>query len=191
MSVKRVAIVLTSLLTVALVVFALAHLGAPKAHANQSFHNNHILLPPGGPFTLHAYDPVTNPGGFCIGFDVLVSPIPNLNDAILTQTTLPDGTIVLNIRGPFVVDLTNQVTGKTVRVSLSGPATLTFPPDGSSEFDGNGVTGFFESRPIAASFGIPAIAVFAGPFTSVNAPDGTLTSITYTGRVTDECAALA
>lgn len=187
---KRVVILLRPLLIVLAVVVALAHFSAPKVAANQSFHNNHILLPP-GPIFLPAYDPVNNPFGVCAGFDVLVTPVPNLNDQILTQTTLPDGTIVQNFRGPILADATNQVTGKTARINASGPGTLTIAPDGSSVSEGHGLTGIFLGHPDQVRFGLPGFFIVSGPINEVFASDGTLTSLTFQGPLTDVCAALA
>jgi hypothetical protein len=122
------------------------------------------------------------------GFDVLISAVRNKE--YQTATPLPDGSTLLHITGSLVSRLTNVTTGKAITVNTSGPAKLTFHPDGSFEVDGTGA-GLLPLGAAAAPFGLPELALTKGHLQISFGPSGEVKSLSMRGNVTDLCAALA
>src|SRR5207249_7122139 len=77
-----------------------------------------------------------------------------------TFSTASDGSTVIQVTGNVIVAATNKATGHTVTLNASGPATITFSPDGSIEqLDGHGLgLLFFTNGP---QFGLPSGLVLA------------------------------
>lgn len=105
--------------------------------------------------------------------------------------TLPDGTTVQQITGELKVSLTNRSTGKTIDYNISGPATLTTHPDGSTFLVSGGTGIQFFAPPADTAFGIPAVAYIQGHYTESVDGSGNITGFTLDGTATDVCAALS
>jgi hypothetical protein len=81
--------------------------------------------------------------------------------------------------------LTNLVTGKTISVSVAGPATTTVGADGSFTVSGNGPALFWSAPRL-----VPVITELDGRFTvAVDAHDNL--TFSTTGQTRDLCAELA
>src|SRR5579884_1453208 len=78
----------------------------------------------GGPIDLSA--------AYC-GFPIHVAIVSN-NEYYIHLTTLPNGTLIARVTGSVVETFTNEETGKSVTVNVSGPGTTTYYPDGSILF---------------------------------------------------------
>lgn len=75
------------------------------------------------------------PGGAICPFTVLVQDVKNNRRE--TTTTLPDGSTVVQATGQLIQRLTNEVTGKSIVVAVSGPTTTT-TKDNATTFEGTG-----------------------------------------------------
>lgn len=108
-------------------------------------------------------------------------------DEHATYTAMPDGTMVENVQGADSLQVTNVTTGTTLQLNVSGPGTLTTNPDGSGSADLRGINGFpFGPNPV-----VPPYAIFHGHLQYTFNSAGALTSFSFDGHVTDECAALS
>jgi hypothetical protein len=108
-----------------------------------------------------------------------------------TPTTEPDGTIVWNIRGMSFTELTNLNTGKVLGFNFSGPATVTFLPDGSEATDSRGGGGTNWGPQAQSAFGVPPIMASWGHLQYTVDPSGNVTSYSLSGHSEDVCAALS
>jgi hypothetical protein len=99
-----------------------------------------------------------------------------------------DSTITL-FTGSLTGSFTNQQTGKTITVNLSGPYKVTVSGN-SVTVAFRGQTGIILKREQARQFGLPPMSVIAGATAVSVAPDGTFTSVSPKGQVlVDICAA--
>jgi hypothetical protein len=116
----------------------------------------------------------------------------------LTVAPLSDGSAVYTYTGAMKVSLTNDVTGKTIVLNVSGPSTTTISPDGKSlvgEFRGHSLVMGYNFP----AFGLPSNLIYTdGLFvwTETATPDwwgGWLTTgwPHFPAHVTDMCAALS
>jgi hypothetical protein len=139
--------------------------------------------------TFLAAVPFDLPAGVC-SFPVhLAFPV---NNEYGTFSTALDGSTVIDVTGSVVVTATNLVTGKAITLNASGPATVTFSPDGSTErLDGHGIgLLFFTNGP---QFGLPSgLVQTAGPvvFTEDTATTAILSMATVPHVQLDVCGAL-
>jgi hypothetical protein len=133
--------------------------------------------------------PFTVPAAIC-GFQVGVAfPVVKTYGKVLKAA---DGSVVTLGSGSLEASYTNLSTGKVVTEHISGPTKTQVNPDGSGFAAFTGRNGLFLSPAQAKQFGLPALAVTAGPVqVSFNAA-GTVTGITVRGHVlVDICAALS
>ena len=133
-------------------------------------------------------DPFTLPATFC-GFDIGVSFSGNREYVKLLKAS--DGSVITLTTGALTASLTNQGTGKTITVNISGPSKFTTFADGSSVLAFKGLTLFALTQDQAKQFGLPIVSVTAGAVTASLDPDGNPTSVSLRGHVqVDVCAAL-
>jgi hypothetical protein len=123
------------------------------------------------------------------GFPVHVGIVSD-KEFVIHDTTSADGTEVVRITGKLVMSFTNEDTGKTIVENVSGPGTLTFPPDGSFRFDAQGLGVFIFTPADQASVGEPGIAFFSGHLVVTFPPTGPAQSVTLSGKQTNGCALL-
>lgn len=143
----------------------------------------------GPPWTFLPAFPFTLDPSFC-GFPVGVAWPTDMEYAKLLKST--DGSAIALVNGAVTTSFTNLATGKTITENNSGPDQTNFLPDGSITFTirGNAVSVLTPAD--AARFGLPTVAVTAGPLTGSIAPDGTMTSLSLQGHVLEDmCAALS
>lgn len=139
--------------------------------------------------TFLAAAPFDLPVGVC-SFPVhLTFPV---NNEYGTFSTAADGSTVIKVTGAVVVTATNKLTGATLTLDASGPAMLTFSPDGTTEqLDGRGLGLFFAAN--GPQFGLPSNLVYtSGPLDATIAlATNSLTSLNNPHVLLDVCAALA
>jgi len=133
--------------------------------------------------------PFTVPQSFC-GFKIRVTFAVAKEYAKLLKAS--DGSVITLVTGSLRSTYTNLSTGKAITENVSGPGKLTTHADGSATITAKGHNEDFLTPAQAQQFGLPTVAVTAGPLTSVIAADGTETSVTLRGHVlVDVCAALS
>jgi hypothetical protein len=104
-----------------------------------------------------------------------------INKEYATQSTLPDGSVVLKVTGKIFMSATNLVSGKTIIVNTSSSGTYTYSSDGTTmigTFHGPGFLastnltsfGFPSNFVVAAGNGRVVVDLVAGLFTSVSGP---------------------
>lgn len=130
--------------------------------------------------------PVTHP---CPSGAELVWTTKQWNEYI-TTTPISNGTISF-ISGAILVTVTNPVTGSSMLVNLSGSGTQTVHFDSSGAFIGGSFIGHGPNEgPYAPQFGLFPWDVVHGVLQYTFDSTGNITSVSYTGYVTDVCAAL-
>jgi len=135
----------------------------------------------GGPTRSPASSPTINLSGVC-AFDVTLS-FPVNSQYVLTFTDSAGNPTKQIIAGHLTVVFTNDATGKSLSSNFSGPAVLTFYPNGSPKlFEFLGPQGGPLNNTLLLGSGRTVFAF---------APDGTLMDQTQVGHFTDVCAALA
>jgi hypothetical protein len=114
---------------------------------------------------------------------------------VVKATDNPDGSQSSRVTGSASVTLTNDTTGKSIAVNISGPATLTDEPDGSGLIDAQGHQIYWWNKQEQANLGLPGgpdqLFLYTGHVVIRTDPNGVGTSWTRTGSVTDLCAALS
>jgi hypothetical protein len=106
--------------------------------------------------------------------------------------TQPDGTVVTQFTGSLKVAETNHTTGKSLAYNVSGPATLTVFPDGSSFLVGEGSAIQFFPPAAQQQFNLPAVVYMQGRYTESTDAHGNVTGSTHDGAtISDVCAALS
>jgi hypothetical protein len=103
------------------------------------------------------------------------------------ETTLPDGTVELQVTGSLYV--TYETNEKSVTVNSSGPGHLLVFPDGVVEVVAHGRNSFTFSAEQAETLGVPQLSVSAGPFDVTWHTDGTVSGHLGT-IIEDVCAEL-
>jgi hypothetical protein len=143
----------------------------------------------GSPRIFQPSGPMDLPAGYC-AFPVHVDTVFN-KEYIDHQWTNPDGSLTILFTGALVLRVTNTTTGKTITVNASGPLKVTIYPDGS--VSGTPLGRFFHwfDQTDQQRFGVPGLALFTGRVTATIDSAGNITSASYTGHVTDLCAALS
>jgi hypothetical protein len=136
--------------------------------------------------------PGTLPAAFC-GFEVRITFPVNREFAKILKAS--DGSMILLATGSVTNSFTNLETGKTIKTiteNVSGPAKITFFPDGSLTSLERGRNELILTPADAARFGLPTISVTVGRRSISFAPDGSITSLSLHGHVAvDVCAALS
>lgn len=134
--------------------------------------------------------PMTLPAELC-GFEVGVT-FPVNREFFKVLKTSADGSFTYLATGSVTSSFTNLETGKTITENVSGPAKVTFFPDGSSISLERGRNEFLPTPAEAARFGLPNVSVTVGKRSVSRAPDGSITSMSLRGHVAvDVCAALS
>jgi hypothetical protein len=134
-------------------------------------------------------EPFILPADFC-GFQIMGTPVAGKEYAKVLKAS--DGSMTLLSTGVFKIAYTNLETGKTLTENVSGPAKLTFLPDGSVVVAGKGNAGIFLAPADQARFGLPGLFISAGPLTISMDAAGNITSLSLNGHVkVDMCAALS
>jgi hypothetical protein len=123
------------------------------------------------------------------GFPIHVGVVAD-KEYVIHDTTLADGTEVVQITGKLVLSFTNVDTGKAIVENVSGPATETVPPDGSFVFHGLGNGVFIFSPGDQASIGEPGLVFWSGKLIVTFPPTGPAQSFTLSGNQTNGCALL-
>src|SRR5262249_44683598 len=101
------------------------------------------------------------------------------------------GTVTTLATGAFKSSYTNQRTGKSVTVNVSGQVKETTRPDGSFTDALKGHVQVCFPPDLAQRFGLPRIGVTAGPITASSAGSGSRPSFPFHGHVWGEgCAAV-
>jgi hypothetical protein len=164
----------THIMATAAVVAGLAVTGV----ANADTGNNHELVPVG---------PRTYAAGYC-GFPIYSEPERSQN-FVLERTTFPDGTEIEETRGQLIRTLTNTLTGKSIRVNLSGPGRVTSFPDRSYVVEGSGPWILFIPRRFG--YDAPVVTVTSGKFTYAYDPNTDTLNWSGNGALRDICAELS
>ena len=123
------------------------------------------------------------------GFPIHVGVVAD-KEYVIHDTTLADGTEVVQITGKLFLSFTNVDTGKTIVENVSGPGTETFPPDGSFVFHGLGNGVFIFDQSSQASIGEPGLVFWSGKLVVTFPPTGPAQSFTLSGNQTNGCALL-
>jgi hypothetical protein len=114
-----------------------------------------------------------------------------LDNEITTQTTV-NGNTVFFTSGVLLATVTNESTGQSIKVNASGSGTTTVYPDGSATATSHGPLLEFGLPPAFASeFGIPPVGLYDGNVTITFDSSGNFKGFSYSGDVTDLCAALS
>jgi hypothetical protein len=139
--------------------------------------NKHPPLPP--PFTARCPQ----------GFTALITTT-HFNQTMRTEK-LANGDVIFYVHDSGVLSVTNESTGKSVIQNASGPATITFRPNGSATAVSGGHFLLFTSPAEARLAGIPnvvGINNIAGPtYDKINS-SGQFVDIDFVGHVTNVCA---
>jgi hypothetical protein len=134
--------------------------------------------------------PVTLPAEYC-GFEVGVT-FPVNREFFKVLKASADGSVTLLATGSVTNSFTNLETGKTITENVSGPAKITFFPDGSSIALERGRNEFIPTPAEAARFGPPTVSITVGKRSVSRAPDGSITAMSLHGYVAvDVCTALS
>lgn len=123
------------------------------------------------------------------GFPIHVGIVSD-NEYIIHDTFHTDGTEILRITGKLIQSFTNENTGKSVVVNVSGPGTITLPPDGSFIEDAHGNGAFPFDPSDQASIGEPGLVFYSGHMVITYPPTGPAQSFTLSGTQTNGCALL-
>jgi hypothetical protein len=126
--------------------------------------------------------------GFC-PFSVLFHVVKT--NEYYTPSMEPDGTVIWNIQGNSVSAMTNVDTGKMVEYNFSGPATITFFPDGGQAVNNRGPGGTNWGPQAQSAYGVPPIMASWGHLQYTTDPSGNVTSYSLSGHAEDVCAALS
>lgn len=132
--------------------------------------------------------PFDVPAAAC-GFPVhLDFPIDN---EYQTVTTLPDGSTVFKATGRLIVTATNEDTGKAITLNVSGPGTVTLPPDGTALLDDQGPALLYAVN--GTQYGFPSnLVLTTGLLVVTFDATGNITTLTRQPSVRmDVCAALS
>ena len=134
--------------------------------------------------------PMTLPAELC-GFEVGVT-FPVNREFFKVLQTSADGSYTLLATGSVTSSFTNLETGKTITENVSGPAKVTFFPDGSSIFAREGT----QRIPPHARRGSALWAAYSehncGKRSVSRVPDGSITAMSLHGHVAvDVCTALS
>lgn len=164
----------TRIMAIAAVVAGLAM--TDIAHADDMGNHDHLSA---GPRTYAA--------GYC-GFGILAEPERSHN-FILERTVLADGTRIDETRGQLIRILTNMVTGKSIRVNISGPGRGTYYPDRSYLIEGSGPWIMFIPRRF--NYNAPVVTITSGKFTYAYNPNNDSLQWSSRGALRDVCAELS
>jgi hypothetical protein len=127
------------------------------------------------------------PAGVVCAFAASEAPVVN-NEYELTYPPAPNGDIVQHESGRVVVRFTNDETGKSIVVNISGPVLIVTHADGSQTFTLEGPTSLINVLPGYN----PGVVVVDGRTVDTVSPSGEITVVSFTGTVKlDVCAALA
>jgi hypothetical protein len=138
------------------------------------------------------YEPVPSidlPAGYC-SFPVHIDWLVNREYA--TVSTLPDGSLVLDVTGALIASTSNVLTGRTIQVNASGPGTVVVAPDGSTTSSARGLV--FLPGTNLVELGFPSnLVVTSGAWGYTQASGfGEVSDVVGTPHVlTDVCAALS
>jgi hypothetical protein len=134
--------------------------------------------------------PQTIPADYC-GFEIGVT-FPVNREFYKVLKTSADGSYTVLATGSVTNTFTNLETGKAITENVSGPAKITFFPDGSSLALERGRNEFIPTPAEAARFGLPTVSITVGKRSVSRAPDLSITSMSLHGHVAvDVCAALS
>ncbi|HXC76753.1 MAG TPA: hypothetical protein VNU19_06860 [Candidatus Acidoferrum sp.] len=130
--------------------------------------------------------PVSCPSGF-IALDSVIR-----ENEYETVKVLANGDTVQFFSGVVVEKMTNETTGKSVNFNASGTVKLTIYTDGSGNVVSNGpnMIGFITPG-LASEFGVPILGMYYGTSLVTLDSTGFPTAFSFSGRVTDVCAALS
>lgn len=133
--------------------------------------------------------PVVGPPFPCPTYSMLFTL--KLWNEYVTTTVHPDGTIDYFYSGAILDTVTNETTGNSMLLNLSGNGKFTTYPDGTATFIGQGpnMVGLGNTPP--SNFGLPALFVVVGRVQLTYDSSGNATSFFYTGQLIDLCAALS
>lgn len=123
------------------------------------------------------------------GFPIRVEVVAD-REYVIHASTLDDGTVVLRFTGTLVERFTNTDSGTSVTENVGGPATLTLYPDGSVNFDGQGLAWFYFDATGRAATGEPGLVFTAGRAIDHFGP-GVVETFALSGSQVDGCALLA
>ena len=126
------------------------------------------------------------------GFEARIVPVRF--DVWETSSALRNGDVATFDKGPDHVRVTNKSTGVSVVENVSGPTLEVQRPNGSFLLVSGGRTMILLTPAQARAVGQPALAginVIAGRTESTFDSSLTLTSLRYSGQVTDVCALLS
>ena len=171
------------------VVVALVAVGLLAAPAIASANNDpHRIFTPTPSGFLPAATSTTP--GYC-PFDVTYTTL--VSNQYSTFTTEPDGSTVVKTTGSLFMLYTNDSTGKSITVNLSGPGTAVVPASGTViTADSSGLAGFSFTN--ATAFGFPSnLVVTTGLLEfAFDYSNQTIVSMTRAPHVLlDVCAALS
>ncbi len=161
----------------AVVSVAAATLAAVASPASAANGPKHVFIGFTGTFTLSGYCP----------FDVDVKVLRNTEYA--TTTTAPDATVTQHITGDVQVTVTNDTTGATIPLNISGPGTYTYYSNRSFSGDVTGPN-LLWTLPQYTYPGVPTLAYTTGHVTFAVAANQMTTSYSNSGTQKDMCAAL-
>ena len=131
---------------------------------------------------------VSPTAGLC-GFDILIVPEPGRPNG--EKIILFGNTGIVS--GPFFLTLTNLSTGKTVNVSVSGPALLTFSGTTTTLVGmGPGLVAFPPAPlSVTSAAGLPAVPLLRGrAVVTVDDQGNVIAFQSFTGTVEDVCQLL-
>jgi hypothetical protein len=152
--------------------------GSSTALANNDPHRTYNFIPP-----------ATLPAGYC---SFQVDATFPVNKEYNTTTTLPDGSIEIKTTGSLTNTLTNDATGASITLNISGPATTIVSADGSTvTIDSLGQTLFFATN--LTSYGFPSNVVLTSGLAEVtiDVANDAIISLQRAPKVDfDVCAAL-
>ena len=127
------------------------------------------------------------PAGAVCAFAVSIAPVVN-REYELTYPPAANGDIVKHDSGNVVERFTNDETGKSIDVNISGPVTTVIHADGSQTGTFVGPTALINVLPGYN----PGLVIVEGRLVDTGSPSGVVTLVSFTGTVTlDVCAALA
>lgn len=117
--------------------------------------------------------------------------VADARERIVKTSTAADGTVTQRYTGHLVQVITNDVTGKTLKVLASGPATLVTSPDGAVTFDGQGLSVLFAGPRSRAATGLTTGLLLVKGHLSYTVTDNALATLSIQGTTTDLCKAIA
>jgi hypothetical protein len=121
------------------------------------------------------------PGGVFCDFDLFAVATKNTEIA-KTFPADADGNVLQIVTGQLWVRLTNEATGESVVVNISGPTRYTIAPDGT-------ITAVQVGRSVAVAVG--GFFVYSGRVIQIIYPDGSSTIVSTQGTSLDVCALLS